>query len=434
MSMNVDIATAVTAPIFNPNPLMLLPFAAMLLSIALLPLIAKHHWERHYPKISVFLGAISVTYYLVVFHAGTRMLHTAAEYLSFIAFVGSLFVVSGGIHIRVKGEARPAVNALFLLFGAALANIVSTTGASMLLIRPWIRMNRYRFTKFHTAFFIFIVSNAGGCLTPIGDPPLFLGYLKGVPFWWITQRAWPAWCLVVPALVAVFYILDRRNFLRAPKSVRTAETAEETWRVEGVHNLAFLALIVAAVFIKRPTGLRELLMVAAALASYFATPRRLHEANEFMLEPIKEVAWLFAGIFATMVPALDYLELHGKQLGMSSPAAFYWLSGSLSAVLDNAPTYLAFLASAFGLHGLTLDNSSDMAVMLTQNASFIVAISFGSVFFGALTYIGNGPNFMVKSIVEHSNAAAPGFFGFTFKHALPILGPVLLVIAILYFA
>ena len=227
-----------------------------------------------------------------------------------------------------------------------LANLVGTTGASMLLIRPWIRLNKYRYTHLHTAFFIFIVSNVGGCLTPIGDPPLFLGYLKGVPFWWITSRCLPAWTLAVGTLCAIFYGLDRVNFLQAPRPVREKQTAQETVQFEGLHNLCWLALILAAVFLKSPPGLRELLMAGAAAGSYFTTSPATHEQNLFSFGPIKEIAWLFAGIFATMVPALDYLEGHASALGITLPMHFYWFSGALSGVLDNAPTYLTFLTAA----------------------------------------------------------------------------------------
>jgi Na+/H+ antiporter NhaD/arsenite permease-like protein len=223
-----------------------------------------------------------------------------------------------------------------LATGAVLANVLGTTGASMLLIRPWIRMNKYRFTHFHAVFFIFVVSNVGGCLTPIGDPPLFLGYLKGVPFFWVTEHCWSAWLLAVICLLAVFAVFDQRNFLRAPREVREAETAVEKFRVQGLANFGWLALILVAVFVKNPPGLREALMVAASVGSLLTTAKPVREANHFSFGPIKEVAWLFLGIFASMVPALDYLELHAASLGLSTPLHFYWSSGALSGVLDNA--------------------------------------------------------------------------------------------------
>jgi Na+/H+ antiporter NhaD/arsenite permease-like protein len=418
----------------DPNPWMILPFAAMLLSIALAPFVVKHHWERHYGKVAVFLGSISVVYYLAVLEDGARMLGVAHEYISFLALVGSLYVISGGIHITVKGEAKPWVNCVFLFIGAVISNIIGTTGASMLLIRPWLRMNKYRLTAHHIVFFIFIVSNVGGCLTPIGDPPLFLGYLKGVPFWWVLEKCWKAWAIGVGGLLAIFYVADRANFLRAPRDVREMETRSETWRFEGLTNLFFLAVVLAGVFITQPAGLREVLMIGAAVGSYFATPRRIHESNDFTFGPIKEVAWLFAGIFATMVPALDYLAHHATSLGLRSELQFYWLTGVLSAVLDNAPTYLTFLAMAFGIAGLSMDNSAHIATFIAQHDHYLMAISIGAVFFGAMTYIGNGPNFMVKAIAEQAGAKVPGFGGYVLRFSVPILLPFLFLVSVLFFS
>lgn len=412
----------------DPHPAFIIPFAALLLCIATMPLLLPKVWEHHFKKITIGLGLVAVLYYLVGLRAGARLLGVAGEYVSFIAFIGSLFVVAGGIHIRTKGEATPSVNALYLLVGAILANLVGTTGASMLLIRPWIRMNKYRFTTYHTAFFIFVVSNVGGCLTPIGDPPLFLGYLKGVPFWWVTAKCLPAWATAVGCIVAVFYALDRVNFLAAPRAIREKQTEHEEFKIQGLRNFGWLAVILAAVFLKQPPGLREALMVGAAIGSYKTTGRPIHDANHFSFGPIKEVAWLFAGIFATMVPALDYLECHAGALGISQPIHFYWFSGALSGVLDNAPTYLTFLTAAFGLKGLSIDNSAHVAQFLQQHGSYAVAVSLGSVFFGAMTYIGNGPNFMVKAIVDHARVHTPNFFLYIIRYSLPVLLPILALV------
>ncbi len=418
----------------EPHPGMIVPFALMLLAIAVMPFIHLHWWERHYPKVAVALGAITTCYYVFGLGNATRMLHVGHEYVSFIALIGSLFVVAGGIHIDVKGEAKPWVNVAFLLFGAVLANVIGTTGASMVLIRPWIRMNKYRITSFHIVFFIFIVSNVGGCLTPIGDPPLFLGYIKGVPFWWVLEKCWSAWVIAIGGLLAVFYAFDRHNFLRAPKPVRDMETREEKWKIDGLRNLGFLALILVAVFVKKPIGLSEGLMLAAAIGSYYATPKRIHEANNFNFHPIKEVAWLFIGIFATMVPALDYLEVHASRLGLDSEMKFFWFTGMLSGALDNAPTYLTFLAAAMGQLGLSLNNPEHVLQFVGSHGGQLVAISLGAVFFGAMTYIGNGPNFMVKAIAEQSKVKTPSFFAYLFKFALPILVPLMGLIALLFFS
>src|SRR6185503_13665994 len=300
--------------------------------IALAPLLAGKWWHKHYPKVAFGLGAITLGYYLFGLHAHGRVLEVAHEYVSFIALIGSLFVVSGGIHITVKGEATPLANVVFLLVGALVANVLGTTGASMLLIRPWLRLNKYRVTAHHVAFFILIVSNVGGCLTPIGDPPLFLGYLKGVPFWWVAEHCWPMWIVGVGFLLAAFYLVDRRNYLRAPKQIRDQlAEPQDQWRFDGLANLGFLALILFAAFLKDPPFLREALMALAAIGSWFTTKKQIHAANDFNFHPIREVAILFIGIFATMMPALDYLKFHAQSLPATVPV-FYWGTGLLSSV------------------------------------------------------------------------------------------------------
>src|SRR5713101_4879558 len=215
----------------EPNPWMVMPFGLFLGLIALAPLLFGDWWSQHYSKVSFALGAIVLAYYFLGLHAPERILSAMTDYLRFIALIGSLFVVSGGIHLTVKGEATPLANVTFLLIGALAANLVGTTGASMLLIRPWLRMNKYRITGFHVVFFIFIVSNVGGCLTPVGDPPLFLGYLKGVPFWLVFKQCWAPWLVAMAGLLGIFFILDSRNFLRAPEPVRERETRHETWKI-----------------------------------------------------------------------------------------------------------------------------------------------------------------------------------------------------------
>ena len=414
---------------FSPSPWMIIPFVAMLFSIAFAPFIFKHHWHRFYHFVAIGLGSITVFYYGLILKNGVRLFHVAHEYVSFIALIGSLFVVAGGIHIRVKNGATPSVNSFFLLIGAILANLIGTTGASMLLIRPWIRMNQSRATGFHIVFFIFIISNIGGCLTPIGDPPLFLGYLKGVPFWWVFEHCWKAWLFAVIGLISVFFFFDLKNYRHAQKEL--PRHSSESWKISGKRNLVFLAVILVAIFIHEPIGLRELLMGGAAMGSYFFTPRRVHEANCFTFEPIKEVAWLFLGIFATMIPALDFLETHAHLFGIKSEIQFYWFTGLLSGLLDNAPTYLAFLAAAFGLNGLSLESSVDMTQFIMVHANQLTAISLGAVFFGAMTYIGNGPNFMVKAISTQSGIETPEFIPYLIKYALPILVPFLFLTGLL---
>ncbi len=466
----------------DPNPLMILPFGVLLATIALAPLFFLHWWEKHYPKVAFILGGITLSYYFFSLHDYHTVMHTAEEYVSFICLVGSLFVVSGGIHMKIKGEATPLANVMFLLFGAVIANVLGTTGASMLLIRPWIRMNKYRITAHHIVFFIFIVSNVGGCLTPIGDPPLFLGYLKGVPFWWVLENCWSMWMVGIGLLLAIFYGVDLVNYRKAPKEVREelAEPPDE-WHFEGAINLFFLGMILVSVFITSPKFLREALMVVAAVGSYFATKRHIHEANHFNFEPIREVAILFVGIFATMMPALAWLQSNAGQMGNVTPGFFYWGTGLLSGVLDNAPTYLSFLSASFGVfvtpeilagvQALVADGGASLASVTGPDAEviknayaglqkyfsleggeatqaqielavllgnsnlshYIVAISVAAVFFGAFTYIGNGPNFMVKSIADQQKVHAPSFLGYVFKFTLPVMLPVTAVIWLIFF-
>ena len=467
---------------YTPQLWMALPFVALLALIALGPLLFEHWWLKHYPKICLALGALTVAYYLFGLPptATHKVIHTGLEYISFITLVGSLFVVSGGIHINVKGEATPFANVIFLLIGALISNVLGTTGASMLLIRPWLRMNKYRITAHHVVFFILIVSNVGGCLTPIGDPPLFLGYLRGVPFWWVFEHCWPMWLVGIGFLLGVFWIVDYHNYRRAPREIREklAEPSDR-WRFEGLPNIFFLLIILGAVFINRPAFLREMIMVAAALGSWFTTRKEVHHANHFSFHPIREVAILFVGIFATMIPALDWLQANASRMPTPTPALFYWSSGTLSSFLDNAPTYLSFLTTALAmfaspdtiaqvLHfvqngGVDLAGASEpiqntyaalkqyfgqrlaaktltpqdieMAYLLgnAKLNAYLVAISVASVFFGANTYIGNGPNFMVKSIADHQKIHTPTFLGYIWKYTLPIMLPMLALVWLLFF-
>jgi Na+/H+ antiporter NhaD/arsenite permease-like protein len=417
------------------------PFGLLLLLIAVMPLtppVIKGYWDKYYALLAVGLGAMVAAWFALRIPGGVAMVaSTAHEYLSFIALVGSLFVVAGGIHLRVRGAATPWENMWFLALGAVAANLVGTTGASMVLIRPWLRMNRARMEPYHVVFFIFIVSNCGGALTPVGDPPLFLGFLRGVPFFWLSREVLPHWFVVIGCLLAVFFALDCRGIDRAAAEVRAEALATGTFKLEGGLNLAFLAAIVGSVFIPGTVPLlRELVMVAAAVVSYRLTPVRVHEANAFSFGPIKEVAFLFAGIFLTMMPALGYIKEHGSEFGVEKPLQYYVASGSLSAVLDNAPTYATFFElaqtaaetkapEAFPAEGAAVAERT--AALLNVAPDFIIAVSLGAVFFGAMTYIGNGPNFMVKAIADSAGVKTPGFFGYIFKFSLPVLLPILLL-------
>jgi len=409
------------------------PFFLLLGSIAVFPLANKHWWEKNFTLVSLSLAVLVVFHYVLKIKNTEILVRTGIEYFSFICLIGSLFVVAGGIHINVKSEGTPFVNCVFLLLAAVLSNLLGTTGASMVFIRPWIRMNKYRLTGFHIVFFIFIVSNIGGSLTPIGDPPLFLGYLKGVPFFWVIKHVWQAWVLAMGILLVIFYIIDTRNFKRTRFEILRETTAHEEWKFLGFHNVIFLAMIVGAVFINRPAFLREGIMLLAACLSYFTTPKLVHKSNDFNFVPIKEVAILFLGIFATMIPALEWLEKYSSQLGIHSSGQFFWGSGALSSVLDNAPTYLNFFSAALGLSGTDSNGVCSVPTLLANNANCIRAISIASVFFGAVTYIGNGPNFLVKSIADQAKVNTPSFFGYIFKYSLPILIPIFSLIWYLFF-
>jgi Na+/H+ antiporter NhaD/arsenite permease-like protein len=282
-------------------------------------------------------------------------------------------------------------------------------------------MNKLRISGYHVAFFIFVVSNVGGALTPIGDPPLFLGYLKGVPFFWLIRHVLVQWLVTVGAILAAFYLFDRRSFSGMPDSLQDdAEGVRAPWQIEGRINLVFLLAIVGAVFIPERFMLREVVMIASACASLLLTPKPVHAQNAFSFGPIKEVAFLFIGIFATMMPALDYLRMHGQEFGVVHPLQYYFACGALSSVLDNAPTYVNFLQLAQATSG-----TANPVHLLGAQPLLVIGVSLGAVFFGAMTYIGNGPNLMVKSIAHDAGVRCPTFFGYILKYSLPILLPIL---------
>lgn len=414
------------------NLLLVAPFVFLLVLIALAPLFFQEWWNKWYPHVSLGLGALVVVWYLFFTDSPAIVAHTAVEYVSFIVLIGALFIVSGGIHISTKDLTNPYENVLVLFTGAVLANILGTTGASMLLIRPWIKMNKVRIQAYHIVFFIFIVSNVGGSLTPIGDPPLFLGYLKGIPFWWITLHLLPMWATALGLLLGVFFIIDRKNYLHQQRSVIRKIEQTDVWKIEGTSNFIFLGVILLAVFIDSPPFLREGIIVLSAAASYYTTKKTVHTSNHFTFHPIQEVAILFAGIFATMIPALELLRSTAHSMTTLSPSFFYWSTGLLSSVLDNAPTYLSFFSVAEGNINSTGLPIADLVLHPTF-ASYIIAISIGAVFFGANTYIGNGPNFMVKSIADHYHAPSPSFIRYITHFSLPILLPILTIVWLLFF-
>jgi Na+/H+ antiporter NhaD/arsenite permease-like protein len=430
------------------SPWLILPFGLLLLLIAVMPLTpprVKHFWEHYYPHIAVGMGLAVAGHFVIGLHMGGMVLHTLHEYFSFICLIGSLFVVAGGIHIRVKGEATPTQNALFLFVGAVVANHIGTTGASMVLIRPWIRTNKIRISAYHIVFFIFVVSNCGGALTPIGDPPLFIGYLRGVPFFWLFEHVLLQWLCTIVAIIGVFWLIDRHYYARVPRRVQARIEEPDSWQFDGGINAFFLLVVVGAVFLSEvpvigPISdrflLREWLMIGAAIASYRMTNPNVHAENHFTFGPIREVAFLFAGIFLTMMPALGYIQQHGSELKVREPMQYYVASGSLSAVLDNAPTYATFLqlaetvaqADSPEIFPVGATEREQVRVLLghPRYSQFVIAVSLGAVFFGAMTYIGNGPNFMVKAIADAAGVRTPTFFGYILRYSLPILLPILL--------
>lgn len=428
----------------------LLPFAGLLLSIALLPLVVPHFWESHRNKglvAALFSLPILVYLPLAVGEQGVHMLlEKGAEYVSFLCLLGSLFVVTGGIHVGGSLSGTPLANTFALALGAVLANLIGTTGASVLLIRPLLRANAARERKTHIVlFFIFVVSNCGGMLTPLGDPPLFLGFLKGVPFEW-TLRLWKPWLVVNGALLVIFHVwdqivLDREERERAGSQLEEVQR-HAPLRIEGLHNAVFLLGIVACIFGAGrglgtggepwPFGAQEGCMLALALGSYAATTTAIHRRNQFAFGPIVEVAVLFAGIFATMAPVLLALNQNATSLGLATPWQFFWVTGGLSSFLDNAPTYLTFAAVAAGLEGVPLQGRylADLLARGPEAARIVAAISMGAVMMGANTYIGNGPNFMVKAIAEQAGVRMPSFFGYMAYSAgilLPLFGIVTLL-------
>ena len=466
----------------------IIPFIGILLSIALFPLLAARFWHRHYPKVSLF-WAVAFALPFLFFHKGVAVYHILhiylIDYIPFIILLWGLFTVSGGILLRGSLKGTPVMNTFLILIGTALASWMGTTGAAMLLIRPVIRANADRKTKMHIIiFFIFLVANIGGSLTPLGDPPLFLGFIHGVPFFW-TFKILPHMLFMVAALLVIFYLLDTIIYKR--ENVQFRQTQKVPLKLEGLHNFIFLAGILAAVLMSgswKPGEikllgvhmgiqniLRDLLIVAMGLLSLKFTALKTRKDNEFTWGPIKEVAYLFAGIFMTIIPALAILKAGSQgQLAfiidaVKEPAHYFWITGTLSSFLDNAPTYLTFFNTALGslqmpeaivnplLTGLALDQASVSAAVANLNlppadagmlvanllsdtpekfVAILMAISAGAVFFGAVTYIGNAPNFMVRSIAEENKIKMPSFFGYMIW-SVGILGILFVFVTLIFF-
>ncbi len=410
----------------------ILPFGGLLLSIALLPLVAPKFWEHNRNKAVVAaLFGLPIAI-LIGLQDTNEIVQVLLDYFSFITLLTVLFIISGSIHIKGDIEARPSTNAFFLMIGTVLASLIGTTGASMLLIRAVLRTNQERKNTRHIPiFFIFLVSNIGGALLPLGDPPLFLGYLRGVPFFW-TLRIFPLWGLTVSLLLALFLIIDSIAYSReAPAALYRDRTNVEPLRLEGAINfLWLLGVLFAAMALTTPS--RELVMWTMALLSWKTTRPETRKKNEFSFNPMIEVAVLFAGIFGAMVPALMILKARGGELGITEPWQFFWASGLLSSFLDNAPTYLTYVSL-----GQSVTNALKMSedILLRDGGIseiYLLAVAAGSVFMGANTYIGNAPNFMVKAISEEWKYKMPSFPGYM-AWSIAILVPTFILVTILFF-
>ena len=447
-----------------------IPFVGILLSIALGPLVAPHFWHHHFPKISAFWAVLFAVPFLFwnVNLAIQEILHIyLIDYIPFIILLWGLFTISGGIYVGGSLRGSPKVNLMLLLIGTFLASLIGTTGAAMVLIRPLLRANDYRRNKVHLViFFIFLVANIGGSLTPLGDPPLFLGFLHNVPFFWVTTGLLKEMLLASGIILAIFFVVDT-FFYRREENKPEATPGESGIKIEGLHNMLFLLGVMGAVIMSGSlklaevtvyTGgnhpvvvplqnwLKDLIIIAMGILSLRTTSKALREKNGFSWFPIQEVAYLFAGIFMTIIPALAILKAGsvGAMADLTNavhgPVRYFWATGGLSAFLDNAPTYLTFFNAALGDMGRVEADIPGMLGYLGQelrNNEFIhdlTAISAGAVFMGAMTYIGNAPNFMVKSIAEEAGIPMPSFFGYLVKWSAPILLPVFVIVTFVFFA
>ncbi len=430
-----------------------LPFVAILGCIAVLPLLrATHHWwesNEHRLGLSLGLAAATLVYYLAAEGLGAIpdvLAHAiVVEYLPFITLLFSLYVISGGINLTGDLPAHPLTNTIILAIGAAIASVVGTTGASMLLIRPLLQTNRERQKKVHTVvFFIFLVSNIGGTLLPIGDPPLFLGYLYGVPFLW-TLGLWKEWAFCCAVLLVVYYIWDHIEYRHESKAaIRRDESEIEPVRLRGWLNFVWLAGVVFAVALVDPKNplpltdwhpflfLRESIMLTFVALSLLLTRREVRAANQFNYAAIIEVAALFIGIFITMQVPIAVLNAYGANLGLDEPWKFFWATGGLSSFLDNAPTYVVFFETANALTTEPGEGILALASGALIRADLLIGISLGAVFMGSMTYIGNGPNFMVKAIAEQSGVKMPSFFGYIFRYSIPVLIPLFIVMTLMF--
>lgn len=435
-----------------------LPFLGMLFSIALFPLFAPRFWHHHFGKISAFWALITLIPLMVLYKGNAlhEFLHIVlADYVPFVILLTALYTVSGNILLRGSLVGTPVVNTIILIIGTVLASWMGTTGAAMLLIRPFMRANQHRKNRtFMVVFFIFIVANIGGSLTPLGDPPLFLGFLRGVPFFW-TMNLLPQMLCAVIILLLIYFLIDTYYYRKEKLHTVSSSEEKEPLRIEGYHNFLFLAAIVGAVLM---SGLmqwgevsilgihitvqdlvRDVVLILVAALSFITTKQEVRHDNSFTWFPMQEVAILFIGIFLTMMPCLKILQAgeDGKLSfiihTVSHPYHYFWVTGLLSGFLDNAPTYLTFLSSLVGKFYPGMEPRIAVSSLIKDNVVFLEAISAGSIFFGANTYIGNAPNFMVRSIAEETGTVMPSFFGYMLKYSIPILVPVFILITLIFY-
>lgn len=434
-----------------------IPFACMLLSIALFPLLAPNIWHHHFGKISAFWALSIAVPFVIAYHGAAlhQILHIIiADYIPFIILLWSLYTISGGILLRGTLVGTPVINTGMLIIGTLLASWMGTTGAAMLMIRPFLRANNHRKNRtFMVVFFIFLIANVGGALTPLGDPPLFLGFLHGVPFFW-TFNILPHMLLVTGLLLTCYFFMDTYHYHREKPA--PADPMEKVpLRLEGKHNFLFLLGVVLSVFMSGIVNwgeistlgvhrsvqdwVRDGLLIVMGILSMTTTSITVREDNQFTWAPIIEVAYLFIGIFITMLPCLLILKAGGKGAlaflinSVQQPAHYFWSSGVLSAFLDNAPTYLTFFNTALGSFYASLPEAEAVPRLIAENPAYLKAISAGSVFFGACSYIGNAPNFMVRSIAEEAGTPMPSFFGYILKYTLVFLIPCFVVVTLVFF-
>lgn len=412
--------------------LICLPFVLILLLIAIMPLAFTHYWENNINKaiISLLVSLPALVFNCI--YLPNELLLTLEEYASFILMLSSLFIISGGILVSGDLRATPSTTTAFLMVGAVIANVIGTTGASMLLIRPLLQTISERKHVFHIPiFFIFIVSNIGGSLTPLGDPPLFLGYIRGVPFTW-TLKLLPQWLTAIGMLLVIFYIWDRHSYKKETKADIQQDIIHRVpVSLTGKVNLIFLLGVVLTVFFQTPAPYRELIFFLMIVLSILLTKKEIRNQNRFTFYPIIEVAVLFAAIFVTMVPLLTLLHTKGSSLGITEPWQFFWVTGGLSSFLDNAPTYITLSSLAESVTN-AISHTSTVVPGIGVRTDLLVAISCGAVFMGANTYIGNGPNLMVKSIAEEQGVKMPHFFEYMMYSGI-ILIPTFVIITLIFF-